>query len=596
MGFKELIVELRRRRVFRAAAFYIVVAWLAVQVASLFFPAINVPESALLFVWLTVAFLFPLYVVFAWFFDITPHGIVRTMPMQPGDEFDTSLRRLDYVLLTVLLIFAGVITLEFTSQIERSVGPGTDDVHPYSIAVLPLDDLTGDPRQQYFISGMQAALIAGLSRVRALRVTSKTSTLQYRDVGVSLAEIGRQLGVARIVEGSVLRLGNRVRISVQLLDAQLDEHVWSATFEDELENIMLLQGRVAQEVAGQVRVTLTREERQQFATAQAVNADAYEAFLKGVFHVERFTPQDIRQGAEYFQEAVRLDPESALGHQGLGKLCLFQAQTGLLTPAEAREQCLPPILRALDIDPLSPDAYLSYASTLTWQHFDWERARPAFERAIELNPSFADAHLFYSHFLGIIGELAKSSEHMRLALELDPLNPFVRGLSGVQWAMLREYDKAIAVTEEVLESTPGSGFGHWTLAMAHHYLGNEAESIKASINHLRYTAGMPEAADVLEVLYAEHGYREAQIRFAEMMIEQRSSTYVPAVVIMSLFEFGGDYERGIDWIETSFREHDPEAPYLGVNVHSPEITSNPRYQQILRDHGLVSWADEYQTQ
>ena len=213
MRVRQLITELIRRRVFRAASIYVVAAWVAVQVASLLFPAIDVPESALRFVWLTVAALFPLVIAFAWMYDITLDGVKRTPPAGPGDVFDPSLRRLDLVLLAALSVVSIAIVMQFALRIA----PEIDD---YSIAVLPLDDLSGDPDEQYFASGMQASIISGLSRISRLRVTSKASTQQYRDVSPPLAQIAAQLGVARIVEGTVLRDDNVVSIAIRLLNAR----------------------------------------------------------------------------------------------------------------------------------------------------------------------------------------------------------------------------------------------------------------------------------------------------------------------------------------------------------------------------------------
>ena len=589
MRLQQLILELRRRLVFRAAAFYVVAAWVAVQVASLLFPAINVPESALRFVWLVALFLFPVALVFAWLYEFTAQGIIRTAPATPGEEFDASLRRTDYIVLSALAVVAVAITVELTSRIESG---DSDNIDAFSIAVLPLDNIAGDPEQQYFVSGMQAGLISGLSRIRALRVTSKTSTLQYREAGVSLAEIGRQLGVSRIIEGSVLRADNRVSIAVQLLDAKQDQQIWSATFEDEIENIMLLQSRVAQEIAGQVRVTLTEDEKAQFEATQTVNPAAYEAVLKGIFHVERFNPEDMQRAAGYFQQAVEIDPDYALGYWGLGKLCGFRAQAGFITPDEAL-QCIPLVQQALNLDPLLPEAHMGLAAISTWQRFDWEAGKRGFERAIELNPSQADAHMFYSHYLGIVGELDKSSEHMRLALELDPLNPFVHALSAIQLVMLDQFEAAIVVATETLESSPGLGFGYGTLSLAHHALGEEDASVQAFSDLLRYTAGNPEAADAIEALYAELGYQDAMLRFADILFEQSEAEHVPTIMIATTYEQGGDIEKAIDWFEIAYQRRDPDAPYLGVNVKSPEIQAHPRFQQLLRDMKLDYWADEY---
>jgi tetratricopeptide (TPR) repeat protein len=188
-----------------------------------------------------------------------------------------------------------------------------------------------------------------------------------------------------------------------MLDAEDDEHVWSATFEEDLEDIMILQSRVVQAIAGQVRVTLSADEQERFENVSAVNPAAYEAFLKGQFHVERFTPKDMELAEGYYREAVELDPEYALGYWGLAKLCGFRNQAGVITPEEAREQC----------DPLLPEAHLGYANHMTWRRFDWENAATAFERAIELNPSYAEARMFYSHYLGIVGRLEESTEQTR---------------------------------------------------------------------------------------------------------------------------------------------------------------------------------------
>lgn len=398
MRARQLIIELRRRRVFRSASIYVVAAWVAVQVASLLFPAVDVPESALRFVWMIVAALFPLVVAFAWMYDITLDGVRRNPPASPGDDFDPSLRRLDLALLAALSVVSVAIVIEFAARIT----PEFDD---YSIAVLPLDDLSGNPDEQYFVSGMQASIIDGLSRISRFRVTSKVSTQQYRNAPLPLTQIAAQLGVARIIEGTVLRDGNVVSIAIRLLNARSGEQVWSARFEDKLENIMLLQARIAQEIANRVKVQLEPAELEQFDIAHAVNAEAYLAFLRGVFHVERFNPEDMTIAASHFQRAVEIDPEYALGYWGLSKLCGFQAQAGMLTPEQARGQCMPPVQKALELDPFLPEAYMGLAAIFAWQLFDWDAAERNFERAIELNPSYAEAHMFYSHFLGIIGEL-----------------------------------------------------------------------------------------------------------------------------------------------------------------------------------------------
>lgn len=590
MQLRQLIIELRRRRVLRAAAVYIVAAWVAVQVAGMLFPAVGVPEEALLYVWLIVASLFPLAVVFSWRYDVSLDGVTRTPPSRPGDDFDPSLRTKDVVLLAALAIVALSVLLQFGSRIEPRQVRLDESISAFSIAVLPFDDLSGNPDEQYFVSGMQSSLIDGLSRVRNLRVTSKVSTLPFREAGGRLLDIATQLGVARIVEGTVLRDDNRVSIALRMHDAEKDEQVWSARFEDELENIMLLQAKAAQEIANQVRVQLGPEEREQFAAARPVNPEAYLAILKGVFHVERYNPEDMRIAATHFQRAVEIDPEYALGHWGLGKLCGFQAQIGMLTPDEARAQCMPPVLRALELDPFLPEAHMSLAANATWHQFDWEAARPHWERSIELNPSYAEAHMFYSHFLGIIGEVEKSTKHMELAAELDPLNPFLMGLYSVQLLMRDEYDRAIEVAENALNMAPGYGFGYISLVLAHDTLGNEDEAIVANAESLR-VAGRPDAADFLEAAYERDSYEAANLQLADVLVQLSESRHIPAMTIAAQYERGGDYESAIDWYEIAYEQHDPSAPYVSVLIKDPGVRNHPRYRVLLEKMGLDYWAD-----
>ena len=590
---QQLITELRRRRVFQAVGIYVVVAWVTVQVASLVFPAINVPDTALRYVWLTVLFLFPLATVFAWHYDLSFTGLTRTPPPHTHDGFDPSLRRTDFVILAALSVVAVSVTWQLTTRIEAVPEVARSVINPNSIAVLPLDNLSGDPDQQYFVSGIHAAIIGGLSRIRTLRVTSKTSTLRFKNSVDTLSEIGTKLGVAKIIEGSIYRADNRVRLEVQLLDAREDKHIWSGTFEDNVENILLLQAKVAQAIAGQVRVKLSSDEQAQFDDVAVVNPAAFEAFLKGQFHVERFTPEDMEIAADYFQQAVDLDPDYALGHWGLSKLCGFQAQAGHITPEQSLDQCLPPILEALSLDPQLPEAHMGYANHLTWQQFDWDRAGRAFERAIELNSSYAEARMFYSHYLGIVGRMEESSEQMRLALKLDPLNPFVHALHAVQLIMTDDIAAAAKAAEDVMASAPGFGFGYGTLWSAYFLTGDDDRAIDAAANFFRYTRGDPTAADALEAVYDGTNYSESLKHAAEVLTELSKTARVVPTDIGVLYEQAGEIERAIDWFETAYREGDPNAPYHGVLSKIPETNANPRYQQLLRDMQLDYWADEF---
>lgn len=593
-----LLHELRRRKVFRLAALYIVGAWVVLQVADLAFESWNIASSALRYIWLGAALGFPVALVFAWRYDVTKHGILRTPPADVREHVDLSLRPTDYLILVLLFtVLIGVIyPLLIQIGDSQSYQPGElleQKLEPNSIAVLPFENVSGDPEQVYFVSGMQNALIAGLSRISALKVTSKTSTLRYMDTVESLPSIAAQLGVSKIIEGSIFRVDNRVRITVKLMNAKLDEHIWSKTFEEEVEDVMLLQNEVARAIAQQVEVAIRPEEQVRFQSSGRVDPAAYEAYLKGQFHVERFTPQDIKLAAQYYQQAVEIDPDNALAYAGLAKLCAFQAQAGLIRPQVARERCLPPIVRALDLDDSLPDAQAAYAVHMTWLLYNWDEGGAAFQRAIDLNPSYAEARVFYSHYLTLLGRTKEGTEQMRLALELDPLNPLVQSLHGAQLCMAGDLQGCIDVIEDVMATTPGFGFGHSILVYAYHYLAEYDKAIKAQANVFRLNMNFPEGAQLLESAYAEGDYSRAMLRAAEVLEERSKTIHVGPLAIGNLYEYAGESEKAIDWFELGFQITGPGVPYLGVFTQSSPIRSNPRFIKLLADSKLDYWANKY---
>ena len=593
MGLRSLALELRRRSVFRAMGIYTAAAWAFVQVVSLLLPAVGAPERALIYAWLLVVLLFPLALVFAWRYDVTWDGIVRTPPSAPDDRFDPSLKGVDVLLLTVIVLIGGSVAWQMTARVETEIDLNFGAIDPFSVAVLPMVEVGATSEQRFFALGVQASLIAALSQVQRLQVTSKVSTLQYADSSsASLPEIGKALRVGKVVEGTVTRISDTVRIAVQLYDAREDRSIWAGTFEDRLRNINFLQSRIALEIAQQVKVDVTPDDRNRFQSARSVNPEAYLAFLRGVFHAERYNPGDLDIAEGHFRRAVDIDPDYAKGHWGLAKLCTFRGQAGVLTPSEARAECRPHVERALELDPFLPEAHLGLAAIETWQYFDFEKARASFERAIELNPSYAEAHMFYSHYLGIIGELEASTEHMRRALELDPLNAFLLGLYSIQLYMIEDYEQAVDVAEASLAS-PGVAFAYLTMYIANQRLGNEVASIEGLAGMLRHVANQPEAALMVKPMYYALGYDGLMRTFAEQLVEASEDAYVPPMQVASFYESAGDFDNAVVWLRRAFELGDPDAPYIGVNMKHPSIQSNPAYLMLLRDMKLDYWADVY---
>lgn len=594
----EFARDLRRRKVFRAAGLYIVGAWVALQAASLVFPAIDVPESAIRYVWLAAILLFPVAIVFSWFFEVSASGITRTPPPEADDKPDLSLRRTDFLIIGALAAVAVAITWQLSGSIvEVTEHPrGTiiryRGIDPNSVAVLPLANLSGDPEQSYFVSGMHDALISGLSRVRSLKVTSKTSTMRYAATTDALPAIAAELGVAKLIEGSVYRVGDAVRISVQLVDAIEDRQIWSDTFEDDIRDVLNLQREVAASIADEIQ-TVVVAPRNQAAAGRQVLAEAYEAFLKGQFHVERFTPQDMMLADQFYRRSIELDPNYALAYYGLSKLCAFQAQAGVITPERARTECWHLVQQVMKLAPELPEAHMARAGHLTWQRFEWQEAERSFKRAIELNPSYAEARSFYSHFLALVGRFEESDEQILKALELDPFNLFVHGLRAAQLFATHRCTEAIDKVEEIVAAAPGFGFGYILTWQCHYHLGEYEKALAAAANHFRLAGGDPKSAELINALGSGQVDKSTFLQVADFLSKHSETTFVHPANIGMFYEQGGDIEKAIDWFRISFESGDPEAPYIPVRTRSDDTKRNPRFIALLRDMQHDYWAEQF---
>ena len=593
-GLPQLLKELRRRRVFRVAGIYIVAAWVAVQVFSEAFPALDIPAEAIRFVWAGAMFAFPLALLFGWFYDLTPAGIVRTLPTEQVSEHDPGLRPIDYAILVALLFVAIGIVYQQSIQIRAAdtimEHQAVTDTEPMSIAVLPLENMSGDPEQAYFVNGMHDALITELSRISGLRVTSRTSTLSFATTSLRVPDIGRELGVEMIIEGSVYRDDDSVRIVVQLIDAAADEHLWSESYERDLTDVLRLQSDITREIAEQVQVVLTAEESRLLTRAGPVNPGSYEAYLRGMFHVELFTPEDMQLAVRHFESAVELDPQNALAYWGLNRVCRFKLQAGLMRPRDGEPKCSAPLLKALAIDNSRAEVHLGLALGFWLYDYDWGAAENAFRRALELNPNYAEARMFYSHFLTTLRRGEEGAEQMRIARELDPLNTFTQALYGAQMVLTGRYEEGIAEVNAALRTTPGLGFGYDLLWGANARVGRFDESLDAARKHFGITMGNQAAVDALDRGYEASGYGGAMLAAAAVLAELSKTTYIPAVEISALYQMGGEIDTALDWLEIAYEQHDPTLPYIGA---APFFGgSAPGYHDLLRRMNLAQWIEE----
>jgi TolB-like protein len=579
----DLLRELRRRRVFRMTVIYIVAAWVTVQVASEAFPAFNMPDGAIRYVWVAVLIGFPVAVLFSWKYDFTASGIRRTPAAHEDVEAARSLTRVDYGVLAALalVMLATVFSVGqrlVEVQTETARAPTTREIDPNSIAVLPLESLSPNPDDAYFAAGVHDALITSLSKITALMVTSRTSTLNVNSE-LSVPEIGRQLGVAKLLEGSVLMDGDRVRVIVQLIDAASDLHLWADTYEREVADIIALQNEVARTIADVIEVQLTPREEVALAEANRVRPDSYRAYLKGMYQFRQETPEADRRGIEILEEVVRQDPTSALAHAGLAYGYAILAHSPF--PGNAYPKAKSAADIALQLDPELAEAHLAVAMYREYYEWDFEGAERAFTRAIKLNPSLTDAHYHLGWLYELLGperEEESLAEGER-ARELDPLSPFIVGWLANQYEDACRYEDALRLAREAIRLDPEFPIGWFVLGVIHAELGQFDEAIDA---HGRL-ADIPDWSWIIGTTYAAAGL-EDKAREVAAALEQYPGTELPlSLIYMSL----GDRQSALHWIAKSETARVPWYPaMLGWFPRHEVIPDDPRLQERAAALGL----------
>ena len=567
---------------FRMTAIYIVVAWVAVQIASEAFPALNIPESAIRYVWVAVLIGFPFAVLFSWKYDFTASGIRRTPAAHEDGARDLSLTKVDYGMLAALGLVMLAIVFSVGQrlievQTETARAPTTREIDPNSIAVLPLENLSPSPDHAYFAAGVHDALITSLSKISALMVTSRTSTLRVNSE-LSVPEIGRQLGVAKLLEGSVLMDGDRVRVIVQLIDAASDLNVWADTFERDVTDIITLQNEVAQTIADVIEVRLTPREEAALAQAPKVRPDTYREYLKGMYQFRQDSPEAAWRGIEILEEVVRKDPTSALAHAGLAYGYAAIAHSPLPGVAYPKAKAAADI--ALRLDPELAEAHLAVGMYLVYYEWDLERAERAFKRAIKLNPSLTEAHYHLGWLYELLGpewEEESLAEGDRTR-ELNPLAAEFLGGLAYQYMDACRYEEALRLAREAIRVDPEHWAGWLSLGVIYAQLGRFDEAIDA---HEKLAGTIFSA--MIGTTYAVAGLEDKARRVAAAL-EGAPGTELPlAWIYMNL----GERETALHWIAEMESVKTPWYPwFLGMYHGSELIADDPRLQARAAALGL----------
>jgi TolB-like protein/Tfp pilus assembly protein PilF len=588
MNLGNFFSELKRRNVYKVAVAYAVVSWLLVQAASIFLPAFNAPQWTMQVVILILVVGFPIALVFSWAFEITPEGIKRESEVALNESIARRTGRKIVAITAVLaVIAAGMFVFQFVRSRSSTPAPApTPIITNKSIAVLPFDNLSDDKSNAYFTEGVQDEILTRLAKVTDLKVIARSSTQRFKSAPENLPDIARQLGVANILEGSVQKVGDQVRVNVQLINALTNAHLWADIYDRKLTDIFAVESDIAKTIADTLQAKLSSSAEHVLASRPTENPEAHELYLKGRYFWNRRTGANLQKAADYFQQAIGKDSRYALAFSGLADChVLLPAYSELgSNPRDELPKALEAAHKAVELDDTLCEAHTSLARALA-SDLQLAAAMPEFKRAIELHPSYATAHQWFGEYLQSQGHLEEALAELKRAQELDPLSLIINSVLGFALDTVGKSDEAIAQLHKTIEIDPN-------FLNAHGQLGNILEHrsrLKEAI--LEYEKCLitvnPDPIDLanLAAAYFRAGRKQEAEALWDKLKSLSERQYVPAYSMAIVQLAFGDKDEAIRLLEKSYEDRAPfdsaDLGWIIVDHRLDPLRSDPRFKKLI---------------
>ena len=570
------IAEARRRRVFRTAGLYIVGAWVLLQVADLALESLELPGGLLRYFWYAAFAGFPVALIFGWFYDVTAEGIRRTQPAGDIDTAELAMGVPDYVIIGALAVVVAIGAAGLFDR-ARQADDLAGSYDPQGIAVLPLDNLSGDDDQEYLSAGIHDALITNLSKIQGLRVVSRTSAVRL-DRSLAMPAIGEALGVRNIIEGSVTREGDRVRVIIQLIDAATDAHIWAENFEREFTSVLSLQGEMARSIADAVGVRLSDKEEQRLASADVVNPDVYDKYLRAMYLLNQSNNRVRRRGIKILEALVDADQADARVYAALayGYAVLGHSPypEGMFTASKLAAQ------RAMELDDSIAEVHLALGMHAQYYDWDFPAAEEHLSRAIELNPNLTGAHYHYAWLMELLQRSDRALPAGNITVELDPLSASTRGDLALQYQNAGELERAIVIADETLAMSPGMGTARAAKALALARMGDLDGAVEVSST---ITVRTMYRFMHLVVLAKAGRHEEARDLLARFSHEPRN-----VILLTNVYGALGDVEETLHWLQVAKDIKLPWYPWLITWFpFMDEVRQDPRMRELAAELGLT---------
>jgi TolB-like protein/Tfp pilus assembly protein PilF len=576
---KTFFGELKRRNVYKVAIAYAVVAWLLVQVATQVFPFFEIPNWGIRLIVLIIVIGFPIALILAWAFELTPEGLKRTESADELPKKSAPSRAWIYV---VIIAGAISVSLFFLGRYTAPNNQGRSVALPgKSLAVLPFANLSGNPENAYFAAGIQDEIITRLAKIGELKVVSCLSTQRFKTSPDDLPAIAKQLGVANVLQGSVQRTADEVRVNVQLVRAESDTHLWADTFDRKLTDIFGVESEIAKTIAETLRAKLSGSEERAISASPTADLEAHELYLKGRYLWNRRTAENLKKALNYFQQAVEKDPNYALAYAGIADTYSVMPAYSAGSPQDCLPRAKTAAEKALELDDSLAEAHASLGFVLI-HYFDIAASTKEFERAIELNPNYPTAHHWYGRAtLLLTGQFDHAIAEAKRAVELDPVSPILRADLGGAYMIARRYDEAIEQLRDTLQTDPEF---YW----AHRYLGVTLELKGATTEAIaEYQKAYELSDDPTMLAFVAHaeastGRRNEARQILVRLTESAKTRYFPPYAFAVIHLALGEKDQALDWLEKNVRDHaSPATNLITVDPYLDPLRGNPRFEKLV---------------
>jgi eukaryotic-like serine/threonine-protein kinase len=456
-----------------------------------------------------------------------------------------------------------------------------------SLAVLPFQSVSADPQQEYFVDGMTEAIITKLAQLNAVKVISRTSVMQYKGSKKSLPEIGRSLHVDAVVEGSVVRSGDRVRISAELVEASTDRQLFAQSYERDIRDVLALQSEIAQAITKEIRIKLTSQQQARLVTTAAIDPRAFEACLKGRYFWNKRTAEGFFKGVDYFQQGIAADDKYAPAYAGLADSYLMLAEYGVLPPNEALPKARAAAAKALALDDTLAEVHSSLASIAEDYDWDWPGAQREFRRAIELNQGSATAHQWYAEFLAAMGRFDEALPEISRAREIDPLSLIISSVMGEVLYESRQYDQAIEQLHKTMEIDPNFAEAHRLMGETYVQLGRTDEAASEFKKAMSLSGDSPQYMASLARFYAVSGRPDEAKKILNQLKTHSARGYVSSADLSLVFAGLGDKDGAFELLREAYEKRDPFLVNIKVDPRLDNLRSDTRFKALMRSVGLT---------